>query len=127
MPIVLLLILVLICLVIRSIVKKRDRCGWGPQSKPNINATIQNISSEAVRMGKNDYRYETTVLFSDGFYYITYLTERVEGFLSYKISLSPGMKEQIMNKATKKHNDNINKLIKKLQKKGSSNNGKTTI
>ena len=127
MPITLLLVLVLIIFFVRSIIKTRNRCGWGPQSKPNINATIQKISSETVRIKKNDYRYETTVLFSDGFYYITYLTKRVEGFLSYKISLSPDMKEEIMNKATKKHNDNINKLIKKLQKKGPADDGQISL
>lgn len=93
-----------------------DHWGWSTCSKPDSNAQPNDFTSERVKYVKNDAKFKTTVTFTDGFYFITHKTSRMDYFMSYTISLPPELKAEILNKAIAKHAaavDDINKKAKK--------------
>lgn len=73
---------------------------WRPNSKPDPNACIINISSEKVTYLKNKTKFKTTVLFSDGFVFYTHDTDRTDHFFSYSISVNDA---KIRDKAIDAH------------------------
>ena len=81
-----------------------DHMGWKPNSTPDINAKISNINSSKVIYSKNGMKYKTTVEFSDGFYFTTHKTNREDGFFTYQISIDESLRQQIIEKAIRKHN-----------------------
>lgn len=101
-----------------------DHYGWKENARPNKKAKIQSISSEKVKYSKNDAKLKTTIIFSDGFYFITYKTERKNGvgmcrnglfevnsaFL-YTIFISDKLKKDIINLAIQKHSKAIVKYF----------------
>ena len=85
--------------------------GWEENSNPNKNANIQNISSERVQYSRNGAKLKTKITFSDGFYFITYKTDRDDGVLTYKIYLSKELKEKIISSAIEQHNLAVDKFV----------------
>lgn len=94
-----------------------DHCGWKENSNPNKKAKIQNITSEKIQYVKNKAKLKTKVIFSDGFYFVTYKTDRENGFLTYRIFISDEHKKDIIDMAVEKHNLAVDKFIEKQQKK----------
>ena len=91
-----------------------DHYGWEKNSKPNKNAKIQNMTSTVVRYGSSSTKskLKTTIIFSDGFYFITHKTEyeRVD-FIVYKLYLSEELKKKIIDSAIEKHKLAVDKFI----------------
>ena len=115
--IVFFVIILLVCYaygICRALYHLFDHCGWNENANPNAMAEILKISSEKVQYVKNGKKYKTTVLFSDGFYFITHRTNREDYFLSYKISVDESLMEEIITKACKMHNKAVNKYFKNL-------------
>lgn len=62
----------------------------------------------------NKYNFETTVIFSDGFQYVSYLTKkRSDGFMTYTIYVGKEEKIKIAEKAIAKHTKLLEKNISK--------------
>ena len=95
-----------------------DHCGWEENSQPDKNAKIQNITSERVQYTRNGAKLKTKITFSDGFYFITYKTDRDDGVISYKIYLSDELREKIINLAIEKHNLSVEQFINDKQYTG---------
>lgn len=72
------------------------------KSKLKRDATIVDISKDIVGP-KNDRRFRICVLFSDGYEYVSYKTNRTDGFVSYTISLSEEDKQSIIQCAQSGH------------------------
>lgn len=66
-------------------------------------AKIVRVYSEKVQYTKNGMKYKTTVIFSDGFKFVTHETDRVDGFLSYQISIGPELYKRIIDSANEAH------------------------
>lgn len=92
-----------------------DHCGWEENSQPDRNAKIQNITSERVQYTRNGAKLKTKITFSDGFYFITYKTDRDDGIISYKIYLSDELREKIINSAIEKHNLSVEQFMNNKQ------------
>lgn len=88
-----------------------DHYGWGKNSTPDKEAKIQNITSERVQFARNEAKFKTTVTFSDGFYFITYKTNRDNSVLTYKIYISDELKNEIINSAIKQHISAVDRFI----------------
>ena len=101
--------------IIQEIRSKFDHTGWKKGSIPDRHATIANISSEKVKYDKNDAKFKTTVLFSDGFYFITHRTNRENRPLSYTISIDTKLANEIVARAKAIHNYEINKIEKSIR------------
>lgn len=99
----------------KSIYTWTDHYGWEDNSSPDKNAKIQNITSERVQYTRNGAKLKTKITFSDGFYFITYKTDRDDGVISYKIYLSDELKEKIISSAIEKHNLSVDKFINNKQ------------
>lgn len=67
-------------------------------------ATISNVDRKIVGL-KGERLYRTTVLFSDGFQFISHKTDRDDKFLSYSISISPELSFEIIRDAISEHNN----------------------
>ncbi len=102
----------------RSVYAWTDHYGWEDNSSPDKNAKIQNITSERVQYTRNGAKLKTKITFSDGFYFITYKTDRDDGVISYKIYLSDELREKIINLAIEKHNLSVEKFINDKQYTG---------
>ena len=62
------------------------------------------VSSQTKVCGlKFEHKFRTTVIFSDGFTYISHATNRTDSWLSYEISISASMKENIIDRAISAH------------------------
>lgn len=61
----------------------------------------------------NKYKFETTVQFSDGFKYVSYLTKKEDYGFKYRISVGKEEKIKIAEKAIAKHAELIEKNISK--------------
>ena len=72
----------------------------------SLNAKIIDISSQKVKYVKNGAKYKTTVLFSDGFEFITHKTNREDNIFTYEISVDT---EQITENAIKAHDRALKK------------------
>ncbi|MBD5400885.1 hypothetical protein HDR61_04040 [bacterium] len=80
-----------------------DHYGWEEISAPDKKATIQNITQEQVQYTRNKAKFKTKISFSDGFYFITYKTDRDYRILTYKIFISDELGKKIMDLAIEKH------------------------
>ena len=76
-------------------------------------AKVTDVSVKTVGL-KGNYRYRTTVTFSDGFKYTTEQTEKKDQLMTglYEISLPDNLKKQIVRKAEAAHRHAIMKLKK---------------
>ena len=71
-------------------------------------AKITDVNIKSVGF-KRSMKYRTTVVFSDGFKYISHLTERDDGFFTYKIIMTPQMKQMIEGEAKAAHLQRLRK------------------
>lgn len=94
----------------RSIWSMFDHSVWRAPKNPDINAEIVNVNVEKVRYSKNDAKYKTTVIFSDGFNFITHRTNRDDHFMSYTITIDNQLKIAIINTAVAAHIKAVNKM-----------------
>ena len=92
--------------IIRDIWSKFDHSSWDEKAQPSLNAKIADIKVEKVHYVKNGAKYKTTVLFSDGFRFVTHRTDRDERFFTYSISLN---KEEILRCAMNAHKEAVEK------------------
>ncbi len=95
----------------RDIYWKFDHGKWSESAKPDINATIIDVSSKKVHYAKNETKYQTTVIFSDGFVFTTTKTNREENFFTYTISIDKELLSKIVELATKSHRKAIEKIM----------------
>ncbi len=95
--------------VFMNIYSAFDHCGWDTDSNPDPNAKIIDISSKEVQYAKNGVKYKTTVKFSDGFYFVTYKTDRKDKLFTYQISIDQQLYDKIISKAVQKHLEAIKK------------------
>lgn len=61
---------------------------WDKDANPDPDAIIVDINSQQVKYVKNGAKFKTTVVFSDGFTYVTHKTNRENHFGSYTISVN---------------------------------------
>ena len=66
-------------------------------------AKIIDVKSKPVGIDKHNKKMRTTVIFDDGFKYVSHDTEREDSFLSYRISVTPEMKAHIIKQANDAH------------------------
>ena len=78
-------------------------------TKLDPKATIIDFRSEKVEYSKNGAKFKTTVVFSDGFRYITHRTNRKDGIFTYQIGIDNSLRKEIIEKAISKHDEAINK------------------
>jgi hypothetical protein len=82
---------------------------WAENAKPSKNAVITSTDVQQVKYAKNNAKFKTTVYFSDGFWFVTYKTNREQHMLSYTISTNKAEAERM---ATVAHSAAIAKLVK---------------
>lgn len=97
-----------------------DHYGWEEISTPDKKATIQNITQEQVQYTRNKAKLKTKISFSDGFYFITYKTDRDYRILTYKIFISDELGKKIINLAIEKHRLSVDDFINNHQSVTSS-------
>lgn len=92
-----------------------DHYGWEEISTPDKKATIQNITQEQVQYTRNKAKLKTKISFSDGFYFITYKTDRDYRILTYKIFISDELGKKIIDLAIEKHKLSVDEFINNNQ------------
>ena len=65
-------------------------------------AKIVNVNRDTVG-SKNDKKIRTTVVFDDGFEYISHKTDRDDSFFSYQIQITEATKKEILVDAMEAH------------------------
>jgi len=65
-------------------------------------AKIVNVKRDTVG-SKNDKKIRTTVVFDDGFEYISHKTDRDDSFFSYQIQITEATKKEILGDAMEAH------------------------
>ncbi len=103
-----------------------DHKKWSKNSVPSLDATIVDIKTEKIKYLKNGAKYKTTVLFSDGFSFITHKTNREDELFSYTISVGGELLKQIIRKAEATHEKAVRKKIAN-QKNQTKNTYTTSI
>jgi hypothetical protein len=73
--------------MVKSIRSMFNQTSWKENSVPDPQAIIVDVNSQQVKYAKNDAKFKTTVIFSDGFVFTTHKTNRVNHFGSYTISV----------------------------------------
>lgn len=89
---------------------QKDCGGWNEGAKPNINAKVIDIQVERVIYTKNNAKFKTTVLFDDGYVFVSHKTDREDHTFRYKISISRETQEVIINNAITQHRIDVLKL-----------------
>lgn len=87
-----------------------DRYGWEKNAKPAKEAPIQNITSQQIQYTRNKAKLKTKISFSDGFYFVTYKTDRDYGILTYKIFISDETRKKIIGLALEKHKLSVDRF-----------------
>lgn len=72
------------------------------KEKLRPDAKIVDVKRETVG-GKNDKKIRTTVIFEDGFEYVTHKTDRENSFFSYRIQVKEATSKEILNDAIAAH------------------------
>ncbi len=106
-----LLLFLFLYLAGRDIYWKFDHGTWSENAKPDINASIIDVSSKKVHYAKNETKYQTTVTFSDGFIFTTTKTNREENFFTYTISMDEELLSEIIELANKSHKKATEKIM----------------
>ena len=83
---------------------------WSENAVPCEVAEIIDWNTEKVRYIKNDAKFKTTVMFSDGFIYVTFKTQRKDSLFQYRISVDS---EEIAQDAMEAHATELIKLKQK--------------
>lgn len=95
----------------KSVYTWSDHYGWEENSSPDKNAKIKNITSKEVQYSRNGAKLKTTITFSDGFYFISYKTDREDKALTYKIYLSNELREKIIGSAIEQHKMSVDSFV----------------
>ena len=74
--------------IFMEIYSQFDHYYWPDDALPCEEAEIVDQGSERVIYTKNNAKFKTTIYFNDGFQYVTYHTDRDDGFLTYRISVN---------------------------------------
>lgn len=101
---------------VKNILTKFDSSRWEDEAQPDIKAEIISVESEKVQYVKNGAKFKTTVIFEDGFKFVTHKTDREQRFGSYTISVN---RAEICRRAVQAHE----KAVLKRQKKAESMKG----
>lgn len=99
----------LVYLIVMNIYSKFNHSHWSNSATPSKNAVITNTDVQQVKYVKNNAKFKTTVYFSDGFWFVTYKTNREQHMLGYTISTNKTEAERM---ATVAHSAAIAKLVK---------------
>ena len=99
---VLILAVVLIPIIIFAIHTSKDH--WTPETGETLTKNSPVTSFETERYSR--YKFKTTVIFADGFEYISFDTHsEMTGIGTAKISVDGEMKKKILQKAVLKHEE----------------------
>lgn len=104
-----LLLFVFIVVIIVLWFQGGDNTSWREGQKPDPNAVIVDFTVERVKDLSNEYRYKTTVEFSDGYKFVTHSTKRENHLLTYSISVD---REVIRAQAIEAHDKAVRKWNK---------------
>ena len=85
-----------------------DHSSWSEDAQPSTNAQIVDIQIKKVKYAKNAAKFKTTVIFSDGFRFITHRTKRKQHYMSYEISID---KNEILMRAISAHEQALEKRM----------------
>lgn len=80
-------------------------------NKKNLrrDAKIVNVKQETVG-SKNNKKIRTTVVFDDGFEYISHKTDRDDSFFSYRIQVTEATRKKILEDAMQAHQKACNNV-----------------
>lgn len=106
------LVIGLAFLAFRALYHRFDHTGKRGEGPLSPDARVVDISSKQVQYAKNGAKYKTTVLFSDGFYFVTHKTNRTNNFLTYNISIDEALAQEIVKKAVSAHQEALLKQSK---------------
>ena len=104
--------IILLIAILRQVLSYFDWGSWEGRVCPDPNAQIIDVSREQVKYAKNDVRYKTTVLFSDGYRFVTTKTKRKQGFMSYRIFVDAELDAKIRQKAIRRHDKAAQRKLK---------------
>ena len=100
------------CIIFTFFYTLADHKGWDRQNKnPDPNASIVKIDQNKSALSFFIAKMQTTVHFSDGFYYSSYRTNKSRVDINHiKISVDKQMTLEIVEKAMKAHEAAVKKL-----------------
>lgn len=96
-----LLLLVIVLIILYENYNSRTHIKCDPEQLCE-DADVISVDAKPVGL-KRTMCYRTTVVFSDGFKYISHTTNRVDGVFQYKIWITPQMKNDIVTEAKAAH------------------------
>lgn len=96
------LVLLWVLSIIGKVYSWFDHSHSGKNLNLRQDAKVAKVDKNVVG-SKNSKKIQTIVTFEDGFQYETYQTDRENGILSYKISVSEASMKEILRKATEAH------------------------
>ncbi len=100
-------VIVLICLGIYGWIRS-SHDNWSPRSGGQLDRNAKILGCETNRY--NRYKFQTTVVFSDGFRYRSYDTEKTDNSpFKTTLRVTPEMKKKIIKKAAAKHDELIDR------------------
>ena len=106
-----LLLIIIAPIVIYEIYNSRTHIKCKPEQLRE-DAKVISVDTKSVGL-KQTMRYRTTVVFSDGFEYISHMTNRKDGVFHYTISLTTQMKNEIVTEAKIVHLQRLRKYQNK--------------
>lgn len=112
MAVLLIPLVVIILFVWKDVYDSTDHSSFEDADALRGGAKIINVERKEVGT-KGHRRFRTTVLFDDGFKYISHKTDVSDGFLSYRISISRELSIEILRDAIKSHELAVAKRDKK--------------
>ena len=89
-----------------------DHGSWSNDAVPDLNAQIIDVQSHEVQYMKNGAKFETSVIFSDGYKFTTCKTKREQHLLSYTITVDSELLQEIVENAIQSHQKAVHKKQK---------------
>ncbi len=100
-----------IFLIAQNIYWHYDHGKWGKNAVPSYDASVIDISTKQVLYSKNNAKFKTTVVFSDGYTFITHKTKRKDRVFTYQISVDAELAKEILQLAKLSHDNAVKKLL----------------
>lgn len=97
-------ILFIVAAIYHKIYSMFDHTGWKAPNQPDPYAQIVDFKTERQKLSKTEYKMNSVVTFSDGFYFETYDTDCENHLFTYTISIDT---ERILRDAVSAHNKEI--------------------
>lgn len=107
-----LLLIVVALIVVYEIYNSRTHIKCKPEQLRE-DATVISVKTKAVGL-KRTAKFRTKVVFSDGFEYISHMTEREDKTFYYTVSFTPQMKEAIISLAKSAHLEELREYQRKM-------------